>query len=211
MTLDESVFNGFCLELGKVYDCKVIDCKLTRMPHDNKLRLEVFVYDQGDHSRIDASPWDKVVINKVETLRNLFKEEVRANRRLQHHFGYLNVKSEELDDLFVIVSAFVPCLRWDLNINLDKEIERQFFRHYLGSDDFEILKEFELLVLLVSAENKKRIEDDQLLAKIANGYTNLLIAASSLKEIFNERPVQLFVEEQSYFKSTFGNLRNYLN
>ena len=69
------------------------------MSHNEKLRLEVFVYDEHDVKRIDNSTWDKISINKISLLREEYKKEIERNSRLWNLMNILNVNDKEIDQL----------------------------------------------------------------------------------------------------------------
>ncbi len=210
-TLSSSIHFSFCNKLEEVYQCKVLDCDLTRMQHNQKLRLEIFVFDQADRAKININEWDQIVHHNIDELRNQYKDEINRNPALQELMGYLNVSEAEIDDLFIILSPFIPCLRWDLNINLDKDTEATFFQQFLSDNDFRILKEFEVVVLLSNAQNLTEIEQGGLQETIQTNYVKLLDSTSPIKGAFANHHIHIYFEEEEHFYSTYGNLRNFLN
>lgn len=210
-SLNASIHYDFCKKLAEVYECRVLDGDLSRMPHNQRLRLELFVYDQEDCTRINRNPWDQMVQHNIGALRQLYKDAINKSAALAELMSFLNVSEGEIDDLFITLSPFIPCLRWDLNINLDKAIEARFFQQFFPDKAFRILKEFEEVVVLSQVQHLNKIEEEGLGDTITREYVKLLENTSPLTDTFTENRIQLYFEEETYFNNTFGNLRNYLN
>ncbi len=208
--IKESVHRGFCDFIEQLFKIKVLDCDLTRLSHNNKLRLEIIILDNEDLDKIIIGD-SCINLRKINELREEYKKVISQDSKVFDFYKELNVNEIELENLFLVVSSFLDKLRWDLNINLDKRIEKDFFDKHLGIDQYRINKEFEIVLILLRGSKKKEDYDFDQLEEISVEYNILLDKSSPIKGLFKKIKVHCFFENEKEYLEKYGNFRNYLN
>lgn len=209
--LESDTHYPFCEFLSNLYQIRAVACELSRLPRNHVLRLEIIIFNDSDLSIVEIGNWQKIKINKVDQVRKEYKNVVLTNDRFDHLHNQLSIKEQELDNLFVIASSFTDNLRWDLNINLDNKKQEALFDHHFGKNNYRVLKEFEMILVLLKNDQKKSDFDSEKIEVIRKEYNTLLDKTSPIKGIFNINQVHLSIEDELDFLDTYGNLRNYLN
>ena len=201
----------FCEALASHFGIRIIACDLVRLPHNGRLRLEVVFWSETDQSVIDQSDYTGIKIKDVEFIRETYLQFAHTDQRIEALLEALNVSTAEIEGLFVIASPFVPALIWDLNINLAAGKQQSFFDQYFSGYRYQVLKEFNVVVLLVEQAGLDQLTKKWILDKLPTEYRALLQQESPVPNIIEEESIVFFVEELESFDRQFGNLRNYLN
>lgn len=206
----KSIYREFCDFIEQLFSIKVLDCDLTRLSHNNKLRLEIIILNDYEIDKLTIEN-SSVNIRKIKQIREEYKNFNTRIKDRSNYYNELNVQESELEDLFIVVSSFTDNLRWDLNINLNKTLEASFFDAYFGEDQYSIYKEFEVILITLKGSKKKEDYSDRVLDEISIQYSAMIDKLSPVKGIFNNHKIHCFFENEKEYLETYGNFKNYLN